>query len=55
VYDVKGARVAVLFDGSVAAGEHIVTWDASGAPSGVYFYRLTVGEVSETRKMILLK
>ena len=55
VYNVKGQLVATLVNGPVTAGEHIVTWDAANAPSGIYFYRLTVGDFRETRKMILLK
>jgi hypothetical protein len=30
-------------------------WDGSAYASGVYFYRVTVGERSQTRKMLLLK
>jgi hypothetical protein len=55
VYDVKGRQIATLVDGPVTAGEHIVTWKAVDAPSGIYFYRLTAGDFRETRKMILLK
>jgi hypothetical protein len=33
----------------------VVEWDASGFASGIYFYRLVVGDFSDTRKMILLK
>jgi hypothetical protein len=32
-----------------------VTWNASGQPSGVYFYRLQTDEFVETKKMLLLK
>jgi hypothetical protein len=43
-----------------SAGENSVVWDgldASGqrAASGVYFYRLTADNYSETKKMMLLK
>jgi hypothetical protein len=37
------------------AGAHVVTWDAAGVSSGVYFYRIESGGVAQTRKMILLK
>jgi hypothetical protein len=33
----------------------MVTWDASGMPSGVYFYRLTAGEYIQTKKMVLMR
>jgi hypothetical protein len=55
VYNVLGEEVATLVPGDHAAGTFKATWDASGMPSGVYFYRLTVGERVQTRKMILMK
>jgi hypothetical protein len=55
VYNVKGQRVATLVDGVMSSGEHIVTWNAKGVSSGVYFYRLMVGDFSATRRMVLLK
>ncbi|MBN2227593.1 MAG: T9SS type A sorting domain-containing protein [candidate division Zixibacteria bacterium] len=55
VYNVLGQRVAVLAEGHFEAGEHEVTWDATGQASGMYFYRLTADEYVETKKMILLK
>jgi hypothetical protein len=55
VYDVMGKLVATLVDGELPGGRHEVTWDASGVPSGVYFYRLNVGSFNETRKLVLLK
>jgi len=59
VYDVLGREVAVLADGRFPAGSHEFTFDASGFPSGVYFYRLmnrgAGGNGGEARKMILLR
>jgi len=55
VFDLQGRRVATLADGELGAGDHQITWDASDQASGVYFYRLTAGDVRETRRMILLK
>jgi hypothetical protein len=54
VYDVLGREIATLVNERKEAGTHIVTWDASGLPSGVYFYRLTAGSFSETRKLMLV-
>jgi hypothetical protein len=60
VYNVLGALVAVPFDGVAQAGTHQVVWDGNDTrgqqvASGVYFYRLTAGGYTETKKMMLLK
>jgi hypothetical protein len=55
VFDVLGRKVATLVDATKSPGAHIVKWDGSGQPSGVYFYRLRSGAFVETKKMILLK
>jgi PKD repeat protein len=55
VYNLRGQLIVTLADGSLAAGAHTVTWDARNNPSGVYFYRLTAGDITETRRMMLLK
>ena len=55
VYDMTGRKVAELVDGFYQAGKHNVTFDAQNLASGVYVYRLDAGEVSVSRKMILLK
>jgi hypothetical protein len=53
VYDMLGREVAQLANGTLAAGEHSVTWNASGIPSGVYVYRIRAGVFTETKKLIL--
>ena len=55
VYDVRGKLVESLVSGAIPAGEHVVEWNAGQMPSGIYFYRLKVGNFTETRKLILLK
>lgn len=55
IFNLLGQTVTVLADGQFGAGNHVVRWDASGSPSGIYFYRLTTGLDTRTRKMILLK
>ncbi|MBD3169065.1 MAG: T9SS type A sorting domain-containing protein [candidate division Zixibacteria bacterium] len=55
VYNLLGQNIATLFDGRMTAGHHSVNWDASTVSSGVYFYKLTVGDEVMTRKMNLLK
>jgi len=55
VYDLKGRFIETLADGYYQAGEHKVTWTARGMASGVYFYRFTDGDFSETKKFLLQK
>ncbi len=55
IYNVTGQLVETLADGYLQAGEHGVTWDASTYSSGIYFYKLTTGDFTQTRKMNLIK
>ena len=60
VYSPVGQLVRTLVDGYVSAGDWEVTWDGTnnaGIPqaSGVYLYRLRVGGLTQSKKMILLK
>lgn len=55
IYNMLGQEVATLVDEVKAAGNHKVTWSASDVASGVYFYRLTAGDLTLTKKMVLLK
>ena len=55
VYNILGEEVATLMAGDHAAGSFKATWDASGLPSGVYFYRLTAGDYVQTKKSILMR
>lgn len=55
VYNVTGQRVATLVSGQQSSGFHTATFDADRLSSGIYFYRLTSGNYSETKKMLLVK
>lgn len=55
VFDALGREIAILVNKQMNPGSYEVTWDASNYPSGVYFYKLTSGDYTETRKMILIK
>ncbi|MEW5795916.1 MAG: FlgD immunoglobulin-like domain containing protein [Candidatus Zixiibacteriota bacterium] len=60
VFNILGQHVTTLFDGRYAAGAYKVTWDATDhdgrrVASGVYLYRLKVGEEFMTKKMLFLK
>ncbi len=55
VFDITGKEIEILVNEEMKAGSYSVDWDASNYPSGVYFYKITAGDYSESRKMILLK
>ena len=56
VYDLLGREVAILLSRSErSAGMNRVSFDASGLASGVYLYRLKVGNRSLTRTLTLVK
>jgi hypothetical protein len=55
VYNLLGQEVATLVSGVQKPGEHEVHWNASGFPSGIYFYKLEAGEFVQSRKLVLLK
>ena len=54
IYNVLG-QVVDQFNGQADAGRVEITWDASTFASGVYFYKVTAGDFTDTRKMMLLK
>jgi hypothetical protein len=55
VIDVLGQEVAVLVEDDQEAGRYTVIFDGDALPSGVYFYRLQMGECVEIRRMLLMK
>jgi len=55
VYNVLGQVVSNLADGYFQAGYHSVTWHGDNVASGIYLYRLEVGNTVMTRKMVLMK
>jgi hypothetical protein len=55
IYDLLGNEIVTLVSGSISAGIHNVTFDASNIPSGVYLYKLQAGSFIVTKKMILMK
>ncbi|MBZ0203950.1 MAG: T9SS type A sorting domain-containing protein, partial [Ignavibacteria bacterium] len=55
VFDMLGREAETLVNENLAAGTFRADWNASGYPSGVYFYMLSSGDYRETKKMILAK
>jgi len=55
VFNTLGQLVATLFDGEQGPGYHEARFDAAGLPGGVYFYRMTADDFTQTRKLTLLR
>lgn len=55
VFDVLGRQVASLVDELQPSGTYEVNFDATQLSGGVYFYRLSSGEQTVSRSMLLLK
>ena len=55
VYDVLGREVTTLVNAEKSAGSYEINFDASELTSGIYFYSVSAGSFTETKKMVLLK
>lgn len=55
VFNILGQKVTALIEWEMSAGRHEVMFDGSNYASGVYFYRLKIDELVQTRKMVLVK
>ncbi|MFA5405244.1 MAG: T9SS type A sorting domain-containing protein [Ignavibacteria bacterium] len=62
IYDALGREIEILVNEKLKEGSYQVDWNASKYPSGVYFYKLEIADLSvraekfsDVKKMILLK
>ena len=55
VYDMLGSEITALVNEEKSAGEYHVDFNASGLSSGIYFFKISAGEFTAVRKMLLLK
>ena len=55
VYDIMGREVQTLLNESLKPGTYEASFDGSSFNSGVYFYKITAGGYSETKRMMLEK
>ena len=55
VYDLLGREVATLVNENLHPGTYEISFNANALTSGIYFYRLTAGDFSATKKLVLMK
>jgi len=55
VYDILGKEVKTIVNEELQPGTYEAEFDATNLTSGIYFYKITAGNFSEVRKMLLIK
>jgi hypothetical protein len=55
IYSLMRIKVATLFNEEKPAGSYEVEFNGTNLTSGIYFYQLSTGSYTETKKIILLK
>ncbi|TFH00813.1 MAG: T9SS type A sorting domain-containing protein, partial [Calditrichales bacterium] len=55
IYDALGKEVMKVADKQMKAGKHWLTIKAQNLSSGIYFYKLSVNDFTEVKKMMLMK
>ncbi len=55
IFNTLGQKVATLLNEQISAGTHSVNFEANGLSSGIYLYKLTSENFSQSKKMILMK
>jgi hypothetical protein len=55
IFDLAGREIATLINAKKEAGAHQIRFDASHLASGIYFYKLTTGNLSATKKLLVVR
>jgi hypothetical protein len=55
VHTIQGEQVSVMVSAKLKAGTHRYVFDARDIASGIYIYKIVAGNISQSRKMVLLK
>jgi hypothetical protein len=55
IYDILGKEIETLIDKNMSAGNYTVDFNGARLSSGTYFYQISSGNFSQTKKMILVK
>ena len=55
IFDIKGRLVDILINHTSEPGSYTIQWNGNGFASGLYFVKLSMGSISKTQKLLLLK
>ncbi|HCN38014.1 MAG TPA: hypothetical protein DIS94_09925 [Bacteroidetes bacterium] len=55
IFDALGRKIETLMNKETGAGNYDINWNANDLSGGVYFYKLTTSQFSDTKRMILIK
>jgi hypothetical protein len=55
IFDALGRELETLISEELDNGEHTRVWNAKGLSSGIYFYRIQVGDFAETKRLTILR
>jgi len=60
IFDIQGRNIKTLYNNNMVQGKHKITWDATddfkqSVTSGIYFYTVSSGKLTETNRMLLIK
>ncbi len=55
IYDISGKEITTIINEQLHPGSYEVEWNAENYPSGTYFYKLSSGIFSDSKRMLLIK
>jgi protocatechuate 3,4-dioxygenase beta subunit len=55
IYNVQGEEITTLVNERQSAGEHNINFRAGNLSTGFYFYKLTAGDFTDVKEMLLIK
>jgi len=60
IYNLLGQKVKSLINEIIPAGNYTAIWDGTDSnnrsvSSGVYYYRISAGDMTDTKKLVLMK
>ncbi|RPI13676.1 MAG: T9SS C-terminal target domain-containing protein [Ignavibacteriae bacterium] len=55
IYDEIGREVKTLINMEMQPGTYQAIWNAANVSTGIYYYKITAGDFTQTKKMVLIK